>query len=141
VVGGGHPLPRMKRRYPQARFVGRREGVALARHYASVDVVLLPSRTETFGLVIIGAAACGLPMAALPVPGALDVIGDSGAGVLDWDLRAAALLALTPPRDACRAHALRFSWHASMQQFLGYTVSATASSAPRGSARMFTKPL
>jgi 1,2-diacylglycerol 3-alpha-glucosyltransferase/glucuronosyltransferase len=68
------------------------------------------------------AVACGLPVAALPVPGPLDVIGDSGAGVLDWDLRAAALRALAIPREICRAHALRFSWNASIQQFLSNLV-------------------
>jgi glycosyltransferase involved in cell wall biosynthesis len=112
----------MKHRYPQVRFAGRQEGEALLRHYASADVFVMPSRTETFGLVLLEALACGLPVAALPVPGPLDVIGDSGVGVLDWDLRAAALQALAIPSEICRAHALRFSWHASIQQFLGNLV-------------------
>jgi glycosyltransferase involved in cell wall biosynthesis len=122
VVGDGHLLPQMKQRYPQVRFAGRQEGETLVRHYASADVFVLPSRTETFGLVMLEAVACGLPVAALPVPGPLDVIGDSGAGVLDWDLRAAALRALAIPREICRAHALRFSWNASIQQFLSNLV-------------------
>jgi glycosyltransferase involved in cell wall biosynthesis len=122
VVGDGHLLPQMKHRYPQVHFAGRKEGEALVQHYASADVFVLPSRTETFGLVLLEALACGLPVAALPASGPLDVIGDSGAGVLDWDLRAAALQALTIPSEICRAHALRFSWRASVQQFLGNLV-------------------
>ena len=126
VVGDGHLLPEMKRRYPMAHFAGRQEGEALVRHYASADVFVLPSRTETFGLVLLEALACGLPVAALPVPGPLDVIGDSGAGVLDWDLRAAAMAALQIPREVCRAHALRFDWQISIEQFLGHIVPVTA---------------
>jgi glycosyltransferase involved in cell wall biosynthesis len=87
LVGDGHLLPEMMRRYQQACLVGHREGDTLARHYASADVLVLPSRTETFGLVILEALTCGVPVAALSVPGPPDVIGDSGAGVLDWDLR------------------------------------------------------
>ena len=122
VVGDGHLLPQMKHRYPHVHFAGRLEGDALVRHYASADVFVMPSRTETFGLVLLEALACGLPVAALPVSGPLDVIGDSGAGVLEWDLRAAALQALAIPSEICRAHALRFSWRASIQQFLGNLV-------------------
>jgi glycosyltransferase involved in cell wall biosynthesis len=122
VVGDGHLLPEMKRRYPEVRFVGRQEGEALVRHYASADVFVLPSRTETFGLVMLEALACGLPVAALPVPGPLDVIGDSGAGALDWNLRAAAVAALAVPTEICRRHAMRFSWRTSIEQFLSHVV-------------------
>jgi glycosyltransferase involved in cell wall biosynthesis len=122
VVGDGHLLPEMRRRYPGVHFAGRHEGEALVRHYASADVFVLPSRTETFGLVLLEALACGLPVAALPVPGPLDVIGDSGAGVLDWDLRAAARAALGIPREICRSHALHFSWRTSTKQFLSHVV-------------------
>jgi len=134
VVGDGHLLPEMMRRYPQVCFVGRREGEELVRYYASADVFVLPSRSETFGLVILEALACGVPVAALPVPGPLDVIGDSSAGVLDWDLRSAALRALTIPRENCRAHALRYSWRASVEQFLGHTVPALPECRKRSSA-------
>jgi 1,2-diacylglycerol 3-alpha-glucosyltransferase/glucuronosyltransferase len=136
VVGDGYLLSEMMRRYPKVCFAGRREGEALVRHYASADVFVLPSRTETFGLVMLEALACGLPVAALPVPGPLDVIGGSGTGVLDWDLRAAALKALTIPRETCRAHALRFSWRAATEQFLGYTVPAIPSAAPLSNERL-----
>lgn len=124
VVGDGHLLPDMRRRYPKVHFAGRQEGDALVRHYASADVFVLPSRTETFGLVLLEALACGVPVAALPVPGPLDVIGDSGAGALNWDLRAAAISALRIRRDVCRSHALRFAWQTSVKQFLNHVVPA-----------------
>jgi glycosyltransferase involved in cell wall biosynthesis len=122
VVGNGHLLPEMKRRYPNVHFAGRQQGEALVRHYASADVFVLPSRTETFGLVMLEALACGVPVAALPVPGPLDVVGNSGAGALEWDLRAAAMAALQIPRELCRAHAERFSWQTSIEQFLSHVV-------------------
>jgi glycosyltransferase involved in cell wall biosynthesis len=122
VVGDGHLLQEMKRRYPNVPFAGCQQGDALVRHYASADVFVLPSRTETFGLVMLEALACGVPVAALPVPGPLDVIGDSGAGALEWDLRAAAMAALEIPRELCRSHAERFSWQTSIEQFLSHVV-------------------
>lgn len=122
IVGDGHLLPEMRRRYPNVHFAGRQEGEALVRHYASADVFVLPSRTETFGLVLLEALACGLPVAALPVPGPLDVIGDSGVGALDWDLRTAAIAALEIPPQICRSYAERFSWQISVKQFLGHVV-------------------
>jgi 1,2-diacylglycerol 3-alpha-glucosyltransferase/glucuronosyltransferase len=91
---------------------------------------VFPSRTDTFGMVLLEALACGLPVAALPVPGPLDVIGTSGAGVLDMDLRAACLAALEIPRDKARAHALTFTWAKSARQFLDNILLAK-SSAPR----------
>jgi glycosyltransferase involved in cell wall biosynthesis len=128
VVGDGHLLPDLRRRYPKVHFVGRQEGDALVRHYAAADVFVLPSRTETFGLVLLEALACGVPIAAFPVPGPLDIIGDSGAGVLNWDLRAAAIAALRIQSDVCRSHALRFAWQTSVEQFLSHVVPARAPS-------------
>jgi glycosyltransferase involved in cell wall biosynthesis len=133
VVGDGHLLPQLKRRYPKAHFAGRQEGEALVAHYASADVFVLPSRTETFGLVLLEALACGLPVAALPVPGPLDVIGGSGIGALDWDLRAAAMRALAIPREICRTYAMQFSWRTSIEQFLGHVVPVREAP-PRSSA-------
>jgi len=119
VVGDGPMLAELRRRHPDVHFLGKREGVELARLYASADVFVFPSRTDTFGLVLLEALASGVPVAAYPVPGPLDVIGDSGAGVLDDDLRTAALGALEIPRERCRAHALCYTWGASADQFVG----------------------
>ncbi len=118
VVGDGPSRRALQAAYPEAHFLGTKTGDALAVQYASADVFVFPSRTDTFGMVIIEALACGLPVAALPVPGPLDVIGTSGAGVLDFDLRAACLAALDIPREKARAHALTFTWATSARQFL-----------------------
>ena len=135
VVGDGPSRRALQAAYPEAHFLGTKTGDALAVQYASADVFVFPSRTDTFGMVIIEALACGLPVAALPVPGPLDVIGTSGAGVLDFDLRAACLAALDIPREKARAHALTFTWANSARQFLdnillaksGYQCCLTAS--------------
>ncbi|HVA14550.1 MAG TPA: glycosyltransferase family 1 protein [Stellaceae bacterium] len=118
VVGEGPALAALKRRFPEAHFLGRRENRALAAVYASADVFVFPSRTDTFGLVMLEALASGVPVAAYPVPGPLDVIDGSGAGALDEDLGRAALAALGVPRARCREHALSFTWSACAQQFL-----------------------
>jgi glycosyltransferase involved in cell wall biosynthesis len=93
-------------------------GEELAMHYAAADVFVFPSRTDTFGLVLLEALASGLPVAGFPVPGPLDVVGGSPAGALSEDLREAALAALAIGPDTCRAHALEFSWQASARQFI-----------------------
>jgi glycosyltransferase involved in cell wall biosynthesis len=118
VVGDGPQLPELKRRHPEVHFAGARHGEDLARHYAAGDVFVFPSRTDTFGLVLLEALASGLPVAAFPVPGPIDVIGSSGCGVLDEDLESAARRALAIPRERCRAYALRFSWRRCAEQFL-----------------------
>lgn len=118
IVGEGPQLDRLKHRYPKAHFLGRIENGALARLYASADVFVFPSRTDTFGLVLLEALASGLPVAAFPVPGPVDVIGDSGVGVLSEDLGAAALAALEVPRAACREYGLRFTWTHCARQFV-----------------------
>ncbi|HEY3919197.1 MAG TPA: glycosyltransferase family 1 protein [Stellaceae bacterium] len=118
VVGDGPALRALKHRFPETHFIGRRENRALAEVYASADVFVFPSRTDTFGLVMLEALASGVPVAAYPVPGPLDVIDGSGAGALDEDLRRAALKALDVPRARCREHALRFTWSACARQFL-----------------------
>ena len=100
VVGDGPQLPELRAKYPEVHFAGARFGEDLARYYASGDVFVFPSRTDTFGLVLLEALASGLPVAAYPVPGPLDVIGDSGCGVLDPDLARAAERALAIPRSA-----------------------------------------
>jgi glycosyltransferase involved in cell wall biosynthesis len=118
VVGGGPQLAELHARYPTVHFAGARFGEDLARHYVSGDVFVFPSRTDTFGLVLLEALACGLPVAAYPVPGPLDVIGDSGCGVLDQDLARAAARALEIPPARCREHALGFTWRHCAEQFL-----------------------
>jgi glycosyltransferase involved in cell wall biosynthesis len=120
VVGDGPSLAAMQRRYKQVHFAGAQSGEALVRHYAAADVMVMPSRTETFGLVLLEAMACGVPVAAFPSAGPNDVIGASGAGIIDNDLRRAACAALAIPRERCLAHARRFSWQASIDQFVGH---------------------
>ena len=87
---------------------------------------VFPSRTDTFGIVLIEALACGLPVAAFPVAGPLDVIGDSGAGVLSEDLREACLAALEIPRERAIAHARGFTWKESARQFLAHVTEGRA---------------
>ena len=99
-------------------FAGAQAARSSPAHYACADVFVFPSRTDTFGLVLLEAMAAGLPVAAYPVPGPLDVIGDSGCGVLDHDLARAAERALAIPRTRCRAYALKFSWRRCAEQFL-----------------------
>ncbi len=118
VVGDGPQLAELRRKYQRVHFTGAKQGEDLARHYAAGDVFMFPSRTDTFGLVLLEALASGLPVAAYPVPGPLDVIGNSGCGVLDEDLAAAARLALRVPKARCRAWAQQFSWRRSAEQFL-----------------------
>jgi glycosyltransferase involved in cell wall biosynthesis len=118
VVGDGPARAALQRQYPHAHFLGAQSGEALAQTYASGDVFVFPSRTDTFGIVLIEALASGLPVAAYPVAGPLDVIGQSGAGVLSEDLGAACLAALEIPRSLPREHSLRFTWTESARQFL-----------------------
>jgi len=117
IVGEGPALAELKRKYPEAYFAGVFPQRELARYYAAADVFVFPSKTDTFGLVLLEALACGLPVAAYPVTGPIDVIANSGAGALDNDLRAACLRALDIDRGAARAHALKFSWAAAARQF------------------------
>lgn len=118
VVGDGPQRADLARRHPDAVFVGAHRDEALAAYYASADVFVFPSRTDTFGLVLIEALASGVPVAAYPVPGPLDVIGESGAGALDEDLGRAVRRALTIDRAAARAHALNFTWRRCAESFV-----------------------
>jgi glycosyltransferase involved in cell wall biosynthesis len=118
VVGEGPERARLAARFPEAHFLGELQGAALSAAYGSADAFVFPSLSDTFGLVLLEALASGVPIAAFPVPGPLDVIGDSGAGALDWNLKRAALAALSIPRETARAHALTFSIAASARQFV-----------------------
>lgn len=118
VVGDGPQRADLARAYPQVHFAGALFGQDLARAFAAADCFVFPSRTDTFGLVVLEALASGLPVAAYPVPGPQDVIGQAPVGILSDDLGQAARTALTLDPAACRAHALGFSWQASARQFL-----------------------
>ena len=131
VVGDGPDLARLKAAHPQVHFLGVMTGETLAKAYAASDVFVFPSRTDTFGMVLLEALAAGLPVAAYPVPGPLDVIGPAPVGVLDQDLRKAALAALEIPRQRCRAFALEHSWAASARQFIDNVVVGQGDEMPR----------
>ncbi|MFO1152466.1 MAG: glycosyltransferase family 1 protein [Rhodospirillales bacterium] len=118
LVGDGPQRTELARRYPDAAFLGVKRGEELACHYAAADVFVFPSRTDTFGLVLLEALASGVPVAAYPVQGPLDVIDGQPAGALDRDLGRAVERALAIPADICIAHARRYSWDASAGQFL-----------------------
>ena len=120
VVGDGPARADLERAYPEVTFLGTREGEELAAVYASADVFVFPSVTDTFGIVLLEAAASGLPVAAFPVQGPRDVFAGSEAAVLQEDLRAAALSALRIPRENCLAFAASHSWHLSATQFYGH---------------------
>lgn len=119
VVGGGPQLAALRAAYPKAIFTGPMHGAALAQAYASGDVFVFPSRTDTYGVVLLEALASGLPVAAFPVTGPCDVVEPGTVGCLEEDLGKAAMRALTIDRDACRAYALGFSWEKCAEQFLG----------------------
>ena len=118
VVGEGPQRGELQARFPAVRFLGQRTGEDLAGLYASSDVFVFPSRTDTFGLVLLEALASGTPVAAFPVQGPLDVLGESPVAVLDEDLRGACLAALTLSRADCRNFALARSWRASTEEFV-----------------------
>jgi glycosyltransferase involved in cell wall biosynthesis len=124
VVGDGPLRASLAAKYPDVHFTGAQEKDALATLYASADVFVFPSITDTFGVVMLEALASGVPVAALPVAGPQDVIGQSKTGVLDHDLRRAALAALSIPRNLCRKYALQFSWQESARQFFGNVMRA-----------------
>jgi glycosyltransferase involved in cell wall biosynthesis len=119
VVGDGPQMAELKTRFPAVTFAGPKFGAELTRYYAAADVFVFPSKTDTFGLVVLEALASGVPVAAYPVLGPLDIIGDAPIGALSEDLQSAALKALTMDPAACRAYAERFSWRACTEQFLG----------------------
>ena len=135
VVGGGPQAAELGRLYPDVLFTGPKEGEDLAEAYASADVFMFPSLTDTFGLVILEALASGLPVAAFPASGPKDVLTDPACGVLGEDLQAAALQALKLSRGAARAHALRYSWENSAREFVDNIVVAQTLGLPRKRAR------
>ncbi len=123
VVGDGPAREGLMRRFPSAVFAGMKHGEELVSFYQRADVFVFPSRTDTFGLVMTEAMACGTPVAAYPVSGPIDVIDDPDAGVLDDDLRAACLRALSLDRHRVRRVAMRYSWAECTRQFAANLVS------------------
>jgi glycosyltransferase involved in cell wall biosynthesis len=127
VVGDGPHLSTLRRAHPDAIYTGLKRGEDLARHYASADVFVFPSRTDTFGLVLLEALASGLPVAAYPVTGPVDIIEHGHSGFLDNDLTTAALGALLLDRRAARQRALAFSWGETARLFIDNIKTAHAS--------------
>jgi len=120
VVGDGPARADLERRFPEARFPGAKFGPELADAYRAADVFVFPSRTDTFGLVLLEALATGTPVAAYPVMGPVDVIGSAPVGCLDRNLDRAITEALTVHRDRCRAYAKQFSWAACADRFRSF---------------------
>jgi glycosyltransferase involved in cell wall biosynthesis len=136
VAGEGPALAELKSRYPEANYLGVLTQAELAKVYAAADVFVFPSKTDTFGLVLLEALACGTPVAAYPVTGPVDVLGGGNAGAMNDDLREACLEALKIDRADARAWAERFSWRAASEQFASHLkpLQKTASSQPQGAA-------
>jgi glycosyltransferase involved in cell wall biosynthesis len=126
IVGDGPARAELEAKYRTAKFVGFKYGEDLASHVAAADVFVFPSRTDTFGLVLLEAMACGVPVAAYPVTGPIDVVTQGVTGELNEDLRAAALAALKLDPQQCRAYALANTWEAATRQFLSQLAPRTA---------------
>ncbi|HRP35754.1 MAG TPA: glycosyltransferase family 1 protein [Gammaproteobacteria bacterium] len=124
VIGGGPALESFREAWPGVNFLGARHGVELASLLASGDVFVFPSRTDTFGIVLLEAMACGMPVAAYPVPGPADVVRHGETGVLDEDLAVAVRGALELDRGACRRQALENTWERATEQFSAHLVPA-----------------
>jgi glycosyltransferase involved in cell wall biosynthesis len=117
VVGGGPDLEKLRRKYPAVRFTGFKKHDELAAHLAAADVFVFPSRTDTFGIVMLEAMACGVPVAAFPVTGPVDVVRNGETGALDEDLAKAVHAALRLDSRVCRDYALAHSWQQATECF------------------------
>lgn len=117
VIGDGPDLPTLQQRYPEVIFTGAKFNKELAAYLAAGDVFVFPSKTDTFGLVILEAMACGLPVAAFPVTGPKDIVIHGKTGQLNWDLQAAALDALKLQKTDCIAYAREHDWLKSSKKF------------------------
>lgn len=136
IVGDGPARAALTRKYPHAVFLGARQGKELAEAYAAADVFVFPSKTDTFGLVLLEALASGLPVAAFPVTGPRDVIGNEPVGALNDDLRIACLTAVTISPQACLAFAARHTWEASARVFVENITNVRAGD-PKSDALQF----
>ncbi|MCP5143606.1 MAG: glycosyltransferase family 1 protein [Gammaproteobacteria bacterium] len=117
VIGDGPALASLQKRYPGVHFLGAKFGTDLARHVAAADVMVFPSRTDTFGLVLLEAMACGVPVAAYPVTGPIDVVAHGRSGWMDDDLGAAVQGALGLSRQNCVDYAAGYSWQRCTETF------------------------
>ncbi len=118
VVGDGPAREGLMKQYPDAHWRIANGDQELSRYFAALDGFVFPSLTDTFGLVMLEALASGVPVAAFPVPGPMDVLDGSSVGIMDPDLKAAALQSLSIDPVLCRAHAQKFSWDLVAEQFL-----------------------
>ena len=123
IVGKGPDLDKLQKEYPEAKFKGERTNGELASYFASSDVFVFPSKTDTFGIVIIEALKCGLPVAAYPVAGPKDIFNGTNIGSLNNDLKKAAIEALKSDRSACIEHAKKYTWENCAKIFLNSAVS------------------
>jgi glycosyltransferase involved in cell wall biosynthesis len=117
IIGTGPEIDKLKKQYPAAKFLGEKKGIELAHLYSTADVFVFPSRFDTFGLVNAEAISCGVPVAAFPVTGPIDIIKQGKTGYYDEDLKFACMKALDirQARDD-------FSWERATEQFIGYLV-------------------
>lgn len=129
VVGDGPEKARLQRRYPGVHWAGYRFGDDLARHYASADVFVFPSRTDTFGVVMLEANACGTPVAAFPTTGPIDVVREGVNGALHEDLAEACARALQVSRESCLAHAMTQGWRRVAETLCDHLAHATQTDA------------
>jgi glycosyltransferase involved in cell wall biosynthesis len=132
VVGEGPATKPLRAAFPTAHFLGLKVDDELAEIYASADIFVFPSRTDTFGIVLLEALASGLPVAAYPVSGPRDVIGAAPVAVLDQDLRNACLAALEISREACVEFAAQHTWEASTRAFIENMADIHAARAENG---------
>lgn len=149
VIGDGPQLERLQKEYPDVQFLGKKTGEDLAQHYAIGDVFVFPSRTDTFGLINLEALASGVPVAAYPVPGPIDIIGADGRGVrsdfdrpiggVNDDLGLAVEKALECDPQDCRVYAEFYSWEACATLFNKHLVPANnGETLPKPRSRLYT---
>jgi len=139
VIGDGPERARLEAQFPQASFVGYRFGEDLAKHLAAADILVFPSRTDTFGLVNLEAMACGVPVAAYPVTGPIDVVEEGVTGALDQDLARAAQRALKVDPYGCRERALRSGWDANTREFESHLAECTPHPVMRSRGRLLVQ--
>jgi glycosyltransferase involved in cell wall biosynthesis len=117
IIGKGPDLKKLKKEFPNDHFLGEKTNGELASHFASSDVFVFPSKTDTFGIVVLESLNCGTPVAAYPVPGPLDILGGTEIDTLDEDLKVSALKALKISREDCLKFAKKYSWEETARIF------------------------